>query len=259
MERSRSGLVRTMVPPIALGVIILAIWQGAVTALDIKPFIVPGPIAIWGEFKQNIGNVLEAASRTGLNALIGLVAGLVCGALFALAAAAWRHFEWMTSLVVTVLAVMPIVVLAPILYTMFGTDVDTSRQIVAGLSAFVPVFYNTLSGLKRVLPVHQDLMKVYAVGRIQFARRVAIPTSIPYLFTGLRIASSLAVISALVSEYLGGPSTGLGKAITTAASSSNYARAWAFVLGSILLGLVFYIVARGVEYLISKRFRSKDS
>lgn len=259
MEGAKNGLMRTVVPPIALGVIILAIWQGLVSALQIKPFIVPGPAAIWEEFQENFGNVLDAAVHTGANALIGLVVGFVCGALLALIAASWRHFEWMTSLVVTVLSVMPIVVLAPILYTMFGTGVDTARQIVAGLSAFVPVFYNTLSGLKRVLPVHRDLMRVYAVGRVQFARRVSIPTSVPFLFTGLRIASSLAVISALVSEYLGGPSTGLGKAITTAASSSNYPRAWAFVLGSILLGLVFYVVARGVEYLVTKRFRSKIS
>ena len=75
---------------------------------------------------------------------------------------------------------------------------------------------------------------------------MTLPTAAPYVFTGLRIASSLAVISALIAEYFGGPVGGLGKAITSAAASSNYPLAWAYVLGAIVLGLVFYVAALAV-------------
>ena len=77
-------------------------------------------------------------------------------------------------------------------------------------------------------------------------------TATPYVFTGLRIASSLSVIAALIAEYFGGPVDGLGKAITTAAASSNYPLAWAFVLGSILLGLAFYAVTLVLELWVAR-------
>ena len=90
-------------------------------------------------------------------------------------------------------------------------------------------------------------MRAYAATPTQSAFAVPLPTAAPYVFTGLRIASSLAVISALVAEYFGGPVGGLGKSITSAAASSNYPLAWAYVLGSIVLGLVFYGAALGLE------------
>ena len=70
---------------------------------------------------------------------------------------------------------------------------------------FIPVFFNTLRGLRQVQPVHRDLMRAYAATPRQITRTVTLPGALPYFFTGLRIASSLAVISALVAEYFGGP------------------------------------------------------
>ena len=134
---------------------------------------------------------------------------------------------------------------------------DTARQLVAGLAALVPVYFNTLRGLRQVRPVHRDLMRAYAASPRQQQLAVTLPTAAPYVFTGLRIASSLAVISALVAEYFGGPVGGLGKSITSAASSSNYPLAWAYVLGSILLGLVFYGAALGLETWTTRHRRSR--
>ncbi len=86
-------------------------------------------------------------------------------------------------------------------------------------------------------------------------RTVTLPTAAPYVFTGLRIASSLAVISALVAEYFGGPIGGLGKSITSAAASSNYPLAWAYVFGSIVLGLLFYGVTLVVELWFTRHHK----
>jgi len=147
------------------------------------------------------------------------------------------------------------VALAPVLYTMFGSTSEVARIIIASIAAFVPVFLNTLRGLRQVRPVHRDLMRVYAATARQQQLVVTLPTAAPYVFTGLRIASSLAVISALVAEYFGGPVGGLGKSITSAASSSNYPLAWAYVLGAILLGLVFYCATLGVEMWFTRHTR----
>jgi NitT/TauT family transport system permease protein len=124
--------------------------------------------------------------------------------------------------------------------------------IVAAITVIIPVYFNTLRGLRQVKPVHRELMTVYAASHVQVARAVTLPTAAPYVFTGLRIASSLAVIAALIAEYFGGPVDGLGKAITTSASSSNYPLAWAYVFGSILLGLAFYLVTLLVELRVSR-------
>ena len=82
---------------------------------------------------------------------------------------------------------------------------------------------------------------------------MTLPTAVPYLMTGIRIASSLAVISALVAEYFGGPRGGLGSAISTSAATSAYARAWAYVVAAIAVGLLFYLATALLEYLVLRR------
>jgi NitT/TauT family transport system permease protein len=223
--------------------------------LQIEPFIVPSPYAIFGEFWSNLGSVTDGSLRTGSNALIGLVVGALVGVLAAIVASVWGLVDRLAAPIVAALSVMPIVALAPVLYSMYGADVETARQLVAALAALIPIYLNTLRGLRQVRPVHRDLMRVYAASARQQQLAVTLPTAAPYLFTGLRIASSLAVISALVAEYFGGPVGGLGKSITSAASSSNYALAWAYVVGAILLGLVFYCVALAIETWLTRHSR----
>ena len=254
---ARGSTYRAVLAPIAFGVIFVGLWQFLVTALEVEPYVVPSPAAIVTEFWANVGNVASGAARTGANALIGLVFGTVIGVLGAIVANAVHAVDSVAAPMVAALSVMPIVALAPVLYTMYGADVDTARQLVAGLAALVPVYLNTLRGLRQVRPVHRDLMRAYAASPRQQQLAVTLPTAKPYLFTGLRIASSLAVISALVAEYFGGPVGGLGKSITSAASSSNYPLAWAYVLGSILLGLVFYGAALGLETWTTRHRRSR--
>ena len=104
-----------------------------------------------------------------------------------------------------------------------------------------------------LVPAIRDLMRAYAASPAQVTRTVTIPGALPFLFTGLRIASSTAVIAAVVAEYFGGLQDGLGSRITSAAANSAYARAWAFVLGAIVLGLVFYLVTLAAERAVARR------
>lgn len=242
----------TLLAPVVLGLVVLGIWQASIDVFDIDPFIVPSPHAIYDQLTENWGSVWEGMRGTGRNALYGLLIGAVIGILGALVANAVRVIDLMAVPVVAALSVVPIVALAPALYSMFGAAANTARVIVAAITVIIPVYVNTLRGLRQVTPVHRELMRVYAASPARIARTVTLPTATPYVFTGLRIASSLAVIAALIAEYFGGPVDGLGKAITTSAASSNYPLAWAYVVGAILLGLAFYVVTLLVELRVAR-------
>ena len=251
-DRPLRRFVGLVVPPIALFIVLVLLVELVVVAAGIPPFVLASPSAIWDQLVQYAPQVLQATLVTGLNALIGLVIGAVIGVLLAIIASFIRAIDGMLVPIVAAVAVVPIVALAPVLYTMFGSTSEVARIIIASIAAFVPVFLNTLRGLRQVRPVHRDLMRSYAATPRQETRAVTIPSALPHFFTGLRIASSLAVISALVAEYFGGPRQGLGSAITTAAASSAYARAWAFVIGAILLGLVFFALTSLIERIASR-------
>ncbi|HEY0117257.1 MAG TPA: ABC transporter permease subunit [Cellulomonas sp.] len=243
--------------PVVLFVALLTGWQLTVVIGDVPAYLLPSPSAIAGEFVEFWPTISSAALVTGRNALIGLVIGAVGGIGIAVLASASRTLDAVLAPVVAGLAVVPVVALAPVLYTMYGASAETGRQIVVAIAVFVPVFVNTLRGLRQVRPVHRDLMRAYAVTPWQATRTVTVPTALPFVFTGLRLASSLAVISAIVSEYFGGPRTGIGSFITTAAAGSNYARAWAYVLGGIVVGLVFYGATLALERRGSRAGRAR--
>ncbi|MGO2658324.1 ABC transporter permease [Mycetocola reblochoni] len=251
----RRGLppaLASALPPLVLVVVALLLWELAVRALEIPAFLLPAPSAIGAEFARLTPQIVEASVATGTNALLGLVISAVVAVLLAIAASGARVVDGMLAPVVVALAVVPIAAVAPVFYIMFGSSSETGRVIVVAIAVFVPVFVNALRGLRQVSPVHRELLRALNITGWRAVRTVTVPTALPFVFTGLRQASSLAVISALVSEYFGGPKTGIGSQITTAASGSNYAQAWAFVLGAIVTGLAFYLVTLALERVVSR-------
>ncbi|MFC6713083.1 ABC transporter permease [Branchiibius cervicis] len=247
-----SARLRTVLAPLVFGVLALLLWQWLVTARDIQPYVLPSPSAIWEQFTGSLDIIRDAAITTAKNALLGLVIGTFFGVVWAALAAAIRPVEQMAAPLVVALSVIPIVALAPVLYAMFGAAAQTGRVLVAAIAAFVPVYVNSLRGLRTVAPLHRDLMRSYAATGWQATRAVTLPGAVPFIFTGIRIASSVAVISALIAEYFGGPLDGLGISITSAVSSSRYSLAWAFVLGSVIIGLLFYCVTYALEALVTR-------
>jgi len=240
---------RAVVPPVIVGVVAILAWQLVVTAGRIAPFILPAPSAIWHELVAQRTNVWEAALASGLNALIGLLWGTAAGVLAAMAASRFRPLSEVSLPLAAVLNALPIIALAPILNNMFESTSSVPRRLVAGIIVFFPVFINTLRGLREVNPTHRELMTSYAARGWTFTRLVQLPGALPFVFTGLRQASSLAVIAAVVAEYFGGLQNGLGSRITSAAAFTAYPRAWAFVVGACLLGLVFYLTTLLLERL----------
>ncbi len=239
----------TVLPPVLFGVAFLAIWQVIVVGGNIATFVLPSPTAIWTAFGEDSSRILVAARNTGLTALVGLVVGTAAAVIAsAIAARLWMVDQLITPLVAA-LSTMPIVALAPVLNTMYSSTSPVPRRIVVAISAFVPIFLNVLRGLKRLSPVHAELMASYAASGTAVLRTIRIPQALPYFFTGLRIAASLSVIAAVVTEYFGGLQDGLGARITRSVSSTNYPAAWASVLGAVLLGLLFYLIALALERL----------
>lgn len=242
-------LMRTVLPPVVVGVVALVGWQLFVTLGRIAPFILPAPSAIWAELVDQRTNVWNAALASGENALIGLIGGTVLGILAAMLSSRSRLLAEVSVPFAAVLNALPIIALAPILNNMFESTSSLPRRLVAGIIVFFPVFINTLRGLREVDPVHRELMTSYAASSWTFARKVRLPGALPFVFTGLRQASSLAVIAAVVAEYFGGLQDGLGARITSAAAFTAYPRAWAFVVGACVLGLVFYLTTLLLERL----------
>ncbi len=251
-ETSLPGWVR-IAAPIGVGALGLAAWIVYVDVIGTAPRMLPSPTAIGAELVNRWGIIWDDMTITALNALIGLTVGAVIAVILAGLAAAARPIDGMLAPLIAALAVIPIVAITPILNTMFGASSQFGRQAVATIAAFIPVFINVLRGLRQTQPVHRDLLRASAASSGQTFRFLTLPTALPYLMTGLRIASSLAVIAALVAEYFGGPSDGIGTSIATYAKSGRAALAWAYVAAGILIGLVFYLVTAFLERLVTRR------
>jgi NitT/TauT family transport system permease protein len=241
--------LRAIVPPVVVGIAFLALWEWFVTARDIKPYLLPKPSAIWDQIKANWDGIVDAAKATGANALIGLICGTIAGIVMAFIASRFRVFREMVTPLAAAINAIPIIALAPMFNNMFSATSDTPRRIVVTIVVFFPIFINVLKGLTQVNPIHTELMRSYAAGDWAILRRVRLPNALPYLFTGLKVASSLCVIAAVVTEYFGGLQNGLGAKITAAAGSTSYDKAWAFVAGACALGLIFFLASLLAERL----------
>ncbi|MEO3927146.1 ABC transporter permease subunit [Micromonosporaceae bacterium B7E4] len=244
-----AGLVRSAWPPLLFGVLGLVLWELTVTLGRVAPFLLPAPSRIGVEFWDNRATIWQVGLASGGNAGIGLLLGALAALGAAMLASRFGFLAEVSLPVAAALNALPIIALAPILNNMFSSTSSIPRRLVVATVVFFPVFLNTLRGLAEVNPVHRELMASYAAGGWTFTRLVRLPGALPFVFTGLRQAASLSVIAAVVAEYFGGRQDGLGSRITSAASYTAYPRAWAFVLGACVLGLVFYLAALGLERL----------
>jgi len=242
-----------IISPIVVGVLLIAVWQVYAEFLQGRNALIPSPTQIIADFVEHLGIILSHTWITAGNALIGLIVGAILAIVLAALAAWLKVIDWMAAPIVAAIAVVPIVALTPIFNAMYGASSQFGRQAIAGIAAFVPVFINVLRGLKQTKPVQRDLFRAYSASGAQTFRRLTLPTALPYLMTGIRIASSVAVISALVAEYFGGPSDGLGTKIATVAKSGDQAFAWAFVFAAIGVGLVFFLATLLLEWLVTRR------
>lgn len=245
------GDVLGRVAPLVFGVALLLVWEIGVRVAAVPAFLLPAPSAIAVQVGEQFRVIVKTATVTGGNALVGLVAGFLIGLLLAVLAASSRLIAELATPVVLAASAIPIVALAPVFTTMFGSTTEIPRRLVVTVVVTVPVFVAAARGLRAVAPEHTDLMTVLAASPWQRARFVRLPGAIPSIMTGVRLAAPAAVIAAIVAEYFGGLQNGLGSRITSAAASTAYARAWAFVVASIVLGLLFHLAGTLAERLLT--------
>ena len=203
------------VPAIAVFAIGIAAWQGLVALFDVQEFLLPRPSVI----ASHLLGPARAAGACGHLHLQGgarrLRARLEPRDPVALVFARFRPLGTAFMPFAIAANAIPIIAFAPIMNAWFGLLTPFSKMAIAAVLCFFPVLVNTLRGLTSVDRRSIELMQSYAAGHASIFRRVRIPTSLPYIFTGLKVASVLAMIGAIVGEYFGGSFNALGVMIRT--------------------------------------------
>ena len=236
--------------PMIAGVVIFGGWEAWVNVANIQGFLLPAPSDIWAATKVNGWTVAEAARATFRSAFIGLAIGSLVGVLVALITVRFRRLgEGLTPLAI-VAASTPIVVLAPISNVWFGLTSMSAKIVVVAVVTFFPVFVNATRGLDAISPSDIELMHSYGASRLTVLMRVRIPSSIPMLFVGLKVAASLAMITTIISEYFGGSRRTLGVYITQQASVVRFDDAWVGIGAACLLAFTLYVLVVSFERVI---------
>ena len=245
-------VVRALAAPVAFGIGFLLVWEAIVRGFDVQPFVLPAPTEIWTAFTDRFSDVVEKSRLTGTNALVGLMLGVVLGVAMSFVTMRFRVVDELVTPLAVALNAVPIVVIVPVLNNMlFGTTSQFPRRLMVMLIVFFVVLVNVSKGLRQVSNTHLELMRSYAASPTDVLVKVRIPNALPYLFTALKIAAPLAVITAFVSEYFGGPQNGLANAVTNSLNGSKDVT-WAYVIGASALGLTFYLVSVALESAAGK-------
>ena len=185
------------------GLLVLALWEAAVRLFAVPPYILPGPLAIVRAFVADPFGLLTALGSTLAVTFAALVAAAVLGGGLAMAMASSRMaraaiLPWAVALQVT-----PIVAIAPLIIV-WVNDPFASLVVCATIVAFFPVFANTAAGLDAVAPELRELFQLYGAGRWAVLTRLRIPSALPYFLAGLRISGGLALVGAVVAEFVAG-------------------------------------------------------
>ena len=241
--------VRDWVPAIVVFVAGIALWEGLVRGLDIQNFLLPAPSAILETLWTERETLFGAGWFTFKEALGGWLIGSSAAILTALMLARWRLLGVALMPYAIAANAIPIIAFAPITNNWFGTLNPLSKMVIAAVLCYFPVLINTLRGLTSVRPQQIELMRSYAAGEAAIFRRVRIPNALPYIFTGLKVATVLAMIGAIVGDYFGGSQEALGIQIRRQAGVFAFTEAWAAIVVASILGILFYAAVAVAERL----------
>jgi len=226
----------------------IAIWQIAIDLLDIQKFLLPKPGAIVSTFWHQRSDLWSAGWLTLKEALGGFTIGSALGIAFAVVLARFRRVSDALMPIAIAANAIPIIAFSPIFNAWFDPLSPSPRMATAGVLCFFPVFVNTLRGLTSVKPSQIELMRSYAAGEIAIFRRVRVPTALPFVFSALKVATVLAMIGAIVSDYFGTFGS-LGITIKNSVSLFDFETAWAAILMASILGVLLYVTVALVERL----------
>ena len=242
--RSRAG--RLLVPAV-FGVTLLFVWEALVRGLGVPGVILPPPSAIWDKIDSSLPMLWADFQQTFVKgALSGYVIG--CGAAVLTAIAIDRSVFLQRGLlpIGNFVAALPVVGIAPILVMWFGFDWQSKAAVVV-VMVFFPVLVNTVAGLAASERMQRDLMATWGASYWQTLFKLRLPAAMPFIFNGLKIATTLAMIGAIVAEFFGSPIVGMGFRISTEVGKLGLDMVWAEIAVAALAGSTFYGVMAAVE------------
>jgi NitT/TauT family transport system permease protein len=238
--------------PALFGLSILILWEGFVRGFNISPILLPPPSAIAVRFSGSMSILWEDFVQTFIKgALSGYVIG--CSAAFIIAVAVDKSNFLKRGLlpVGNFVAALPIIGMAPILVMWFGFDWHSKAAVVV-VMVFFPMLVNTVAGLNAKDNIQHDLMKTYGASYWQNLLKLNLPAAMPFIFNGLKICTTLALIGAIVSEFFGSPTRGMGFRISTEVGRLSLDMVWAEITVAAFAGSAFYglmaLIEKGVTF-----------
>ena len=235
--------------PTLFGFVILLMWEFLVLGLNINPVLLPPPTAIALKFADSLDILwIDFVQTLIKGALSGYILG--CGAAI-LTAIAIDKFNFLKRGLLpfgNFVSALPIVGMAPIFVMWFGFDWESKCAIVV-VMVFFPMLVNSVQGLELVDHSRQDLMKTYNASYMQTLFKLRLPSALPFIFNGLKICSTLALIGAIVAEFFGSPIKGMGFRISSEVGRFALDMVWAEIFVAALAGCLFY----GLISLIEKQ------
>ena len=237
--------------PVLFGITILVLWEGLVRGLGVNRVILPPPTEIWAKFISEGPTLWKDFVQTVVKgALSGYIIG--CGAGFAVAILVDRSQFLQKGLlpIGNFVAALPIIGIAPIMVKWYGFGWESKSAVVV-IMVFFPMLINTVQGLRETSAMQRDLMVTYAAGYWQTMFKLRLPAAMPFVFNGLKIASTLALIGAIVAEYFGSPIFGMGFRISTEAGRLSMDMVWAEIMVAAMAGSALYGTVTLVEKMVT--------
>jgi NitT/TauT family transport system permease protein len=236
--------VQRVVYPLLVGLVLVAIWQGLVTGLELPPYLVPSPALMVKTLFTDWAALGLALWVTVKITLLAFVAATVTGVLISFLFVQSKGIETALFPYAVLLQVTPIVAVAPLII-IWVKDPVASMVICAALVALFPIISNTTLGLRSVEPDLLAYFQLNRASRTQVLVRLRIPSALPYFFGGLRISSGLSLIGAVVAEFVagtGGSGAGLAYQILQAGFQLNIPRMFAALLLISLTGVALFVL-----------------
>lgn len=229
----RNALV--IVVPVLASALLLTAWEVWVRVRDVKEYLLPAPSAVLAALADEPGRFVEAAFLSLQAALGGLALASLGAFILAVAMAHSRLLERALFPPALALKVTPIVAVAPLFTIWFGFGLGP-KVLITAMITFFPMLVNSVVGLRSVDPRAHDFLRALDASRWQIFWRLRVPSSLPYVFAGLRISVPLSLIGAVVAEFLSG-SAGMGQLILIANGDFDT---------PVLFGAVFVLAAMGI-------------
>ena len=226
--------------PVIFGLTILVVWEGVVHGLGVSPVILPPPSMVAETFVTSIETLwidfVQTVVKGALRGfIIGAVAAILCAILIDRSSFLTRGLLPIGNF----FAALPIVGVAPIMVNWFGFDWQSKAAVVV-VMVFFPILVNTVQGLRASDALQRDLMRTYAASYWQTLVKLRLPAAMPFVFNGLKIATTLALIGAIVAEYFGSPTRGMGFRISTGVGSLSIDLVWAEITVAAMVGTSVY-------------------